>query len=472
MSARMAGSPLVTWKIDRFSGGLNEGAVSRPNETPRCRNVIARSNELLEKRGGQARLNLQPLPGPLNGLHAFYMGPTRLLLAASGGRAWQYNPAARLFSEIKNGLSDSAPVQFATCPDYAVAFDGVTVPWKTDGVTITDLENAPSDGYVAEIYAAKVFTVPKYDPSMLRFSQADDPEDWPIIHQWPVEDRDGDVVTALRTFHAQDHLAVFKRKKVFALMGQDMDNFQLSEARAEPGAVGPNAVVEHGGLLYYISEEGICAYNGLKSVNLSRMKLKNTWATVNGSVIERSCAGKWNGLLWFGVPTGSSAYPDLVIVYDHSTGAFWPMSGISPSSFASWNDGIGDVFVAGGGAEGYVIQLETGTTDFEAGIDAYWESPVLGTDNAEARKKLYRAYVANEPDTSGAVLFAYAVGGQRERATPIALEEIRDDDDLLDRYDFPAGAYAHYVQVKLSHSSTSDLMRVRSISIDHEIQVR
>ncbi len=475
MSARaVVRLPLPSWKIEKFHGGLSESATCRAHETPDCRNVVARMDELLEKRGGTAKLNTGgALPGAVNGLHAFYMGSTRLLfVAAADGKAYQYSPATRLFTAIKTGISASNLVQFATTPDYMVAFDGATPPWKTDGITVTDLANAPATGKLAEVYASKLFTVPTSDESTLYWSGADAFETWPVTNMWPVDDRDGDVITALKTYKAQDHLAVFKRKKVFAFMGQDLDNFALSEARAEPGAVGPGAIVEHGGLLYYVSEDGICAYNGLKSVNLSRRKLAVTWATVNDAAIARSCAGKWNGLLWFGVPTGSSAYPNLVIVYDPETSAFWPMSGINPSVFATWNDGNGEVFLAGSGSDGYVRQLETGTTDDGTAISAYWWSPVMGTENPEALKKLYRAYVANEPDTSGVTVAAFTTTSQKERATALTLTAISDSDTLLDRYDFPNGSYAHYVQMKLAHASTTKLMKVRSLSVDHQIQPR
>lgn len=467
----MAVNPYV---IDDFRGGLCETALKSRNQSGDCRNVIARVMGLLEKRAGQERLNATALPGAVNGAHAYYQGAERYLIAASKGQAYQYDTLTKTFTSIKAGISATNPVQFVTCANYLVAFDGTTVPWKFNGLQVTDLANAPT-GHLACLYREKLFTVTHDSPSELLWSDSFQPETWTPENFWMVGDGDGDKITAIRVYGAQNHLAVFKRRSVYALRGTNLDDFVLDGPLAEPGAVGPNAVVEHEGTLYYVADSGIYAYNGVTSINLTENRIPETWASLNKKpeVMAKAAAGQWNGLLWFSLPEDTAEYNTLVLVFDPQTGSFWPMSGIYASLFLGWDDGTGEVFLSGSSKDGYLVKQDTGLTDFGTAISAYWESPSFGAHDPARRKKLHRLTVVHEPEAGIDELLAMAVSATKEAQSNLPLTPIEDESDpLRQRYDFEDGTYAHQFRVKLSHSSAIQPMQVRMIQARVQAEVR
>lgn len=459
--------------IDDFRGGLSETALKSRNQSGDCCNVIARVLGLLEKRAGQERLNATALPGPVNGAHAYYQGAERYLVVASKGQAYQYETKTKTFTSIKSGISDKNLVQFVTCANYLVAFDGETVPWKFNGLAVTNLQNAPT-GHLACLHREKLFTVTHDSPSELVWSDSFQPETWTPENYWMVGDGDGDKITAIRIYGAQNHLAVFKRRSVYALRGTNLDDFALDGPLAEPGAVGPNAVVEHEGTLYYIADSGIYAYNGVTSVNLTENRIPTTWASLNKKpdVMAKAAADSWNGLLWFSLPQDAE-YNNLLLVLDPQTGAFWPMSGVYASLFLGWDDGTGEVFLAGSSKDGHMVKQDTGLTDFGTPIAAYWDSPSFGAHDPARRKKLHRLTVVHEPEAGIDDLLAMSLSAKKEAKNALTLSAIDDESDpYRQRYDFDDGAYAHQFHVRLSHSSADRPMQVRMLQARVQAEVR
>ncbi|HHX27922.1 MAG TPA: hypothetical protein GX716_02810 [Firmicutes bacterium] len=465
----------VPYTIDNFRGGLCETALSGMSQTPDCRNVIARVTGLLEKRKGQERLNLSVLPGPINGAHAYYNGTTRILVVAAADKAYQYNPVTREFTDIKSGLSDDNPVQFVTCANYMVAFDGKTPPWKFDGLQVTNLENAPADGYLACLYKEKLFSVSKSDPSILLWSDSFEPETWTPENHWAVGDGDGDVITAICPYGKQNHLAVFKQRAVYALYGTSLDDFEMPPSRSGHGAVGANAVVEStSGLMYYVSSDGIYAYDGYSSTKITKV-IPLTWGSINQAALSGACAWEWDGLLYFALPVGESTHNNLVLCFDPDTGAWWPYSGINASCATLWEEkeNSGAALLTGSSADGYMVRQEAGTTDFGHPIEAYWWTPPIGAHEPLRRKKLHSLYIANEPDAGADEVSVSFVSSQKERAIPVSLTPVYDESDpYRQRYDFADGTYAHRFQARISHGSADKLMQVRQMRFRIQAEVR
>jgi hypothetical protein len=290
-----------------------------------------------------------------------------------------------------------------------------------------------------------------------------------------VGDGDGDTIRAWKTFKHQNHLAIFKRRRIFALYGTSMDDMRMPYPVASPGAVGPNAVVENDddGCMYYVSDEGIHKYDGLTSVNLTRDVLPVTWASVNKAYIHLAACRMHNGILWVSLPISTSTVPNFVLCYDPLTGAWWPQSSISASCFLDWDDGTGTgpVFLSGSSADGYMVKQDSGTDDFGTAISAYWWSAPLGMGNTEHRKLLLRALIGNEPYAGVETVVAVTPTAQKELKTAITLTDVSDSSDtLVKRMAFADGSYAHQFQLKYAHAVADRLMQVRSTEFHFRTQ--
>lgn len=480
----MARETVEKFTLEQF-GGLCERPGRLPYQSPDCRNVIARRKNLLEKRLGQEYLNTAAMAGACNGAHAYYNGVTRVLVACGGGSVYSVNTETGAVTAIKTGISATARVQMATCANYMVGFDGVTLPWKYNGTAVTSLANAPSDGYLALLYMEKLITVSKADPSTLLWSDSFYPEVWPVINYWPVGDGDGDEIRAYIPFGYQKHLAVFKRRSIWALYGTEIGNMEMGPANEkEHGAVGPNAVVEHGGCLYYVSDTGIYRYNGIQAVCLTD-DLPDLWARVSKDSLDGACAGAFGTLLRFSLPFDDSATNNLELIFDPQTGEWWPMDAKAVSCYLTWDDGTGVKFIAGRANEGYIAQQDVGTTDFGTAISAYWQTDLQDVGKPDCRKKMMRMVTGNDPGASPVdpvfvilgvdptMRTAGTVTAETDQQLAVALTTVAlEDEPLKSRYDFPDGCYADYFSAKVTHSDADRLMKLRYMRFEFIPQER
>jgi hypothetical protein len=465
-------SGYVPWEIRDFS----EGMVDRVDDTKLpenaakdCRNWISRYIGRMEKRRGQKRLNSgSPLPGSVMGIHAYYEDQNRHLVVASGGGIYVWNHDSKTFNAIKTGWVASQPVCFETCANYMVAFNGVNTPVKWDGITASDLLNAPIKGQFPTLYKEKLFVVPKDHPSELWWSESFQPEEWPPDYYWRVKDGDGDVITCLR--HLYDDLIVFKGRSIHIFRGNGIDDFSLYELEPNIGCAGPRAATAYLNKMYFVSEEGLFEFNGVKAVNISDERIPRLWTKINTQALKNAAAAAWDGWIWFALPYGESTVNNLVILFNPITRSFWPMDGINASCFQIFNDGTTLNLYSGDTSAGYVIQQDVGTEDFEGDTDetpvsAYWEGRGYDQGYPEHEKTAKRVYVEDAPDTeSPAVVELSANYGE---FSPLAY---RRSNGLIRVYKVPKELRKwNYITPKISHSEAGPC-EIRGLMVRHKIK--
>jgi hypothetical protein len=445
--------PVAEWEIRDFSEGLIDRVDDNllpENVAMDCQNFISRRIGSLVKRAGQARLNGSPLGGPVQGMHAYYKGSLRRLVVVAGGVASYWDPGTSSFVTLKTGLDPSTPVCFETCVNYMVSFNGVNAPWKWDGTTVSTLLGAPGDGQFAVLHKEKLFTVPKSEPSTLRWSDSFQPETWQSVNYWDVKKGDGDVITNLSQYLSE--LAVFKRRSLHVLRGTNLDDFGLDEVDSRTGCVGPFAAVSYGPYLYFVSDEGICVFNGTRVFNLSRERIPDFWKSINKEYLHRAAAGVWDGLIWFALPEGGSSYNNVVLVYVPPEegavgGKFWVWRGINASCFQVYDDGTRLLFYSGDSTAGYVNQQDVGTDDFGSPIEAYWVGRTFAIGEADRKNRFLRAFVQDSPGANDVDLQVAIDYGPFESLVPDG------GDALVRRYNFYNTYTGRYLQLKLTHSA-------------------
>ena len=459
------------WEIKDFSGGLNDKVddnLIANNETPDCQNVIANKIGSLTKVLGSAKLNTVALGGVVQGLHSYYYGTNRKLIAVSAGKLYYWDPVDKSFKEIAlpaesypTGLDASAPVYFETLVNYVVGFNGINPPFKWDGTTVSVLANAPADGQFPCLFKEKLFTVPKSDPSTIVWSNSFAPETWEAVNYWDIKKGDGDIITNLVPYLGE--LTIFKRYSTHTLRGTYIDDFRYDEINPNVGCVGPRACVQDGMYLYFVADDGIYRYNGGNMENLTLTKIPNLWSKINSEYIGNAVAGRWEGFLWFALPKDSSSFNNFVLLYDPLTRAWWPRTGLNISCLAEYNTGKETKLYSGSSytASPYVSEQWIGSNDLGTKITSYWKGKAFDMGNPAIKKKAKKMLVADGNNTNDATPSISLDYGTFQDLTYL------DGDNLVRRFDCP-NTWWRYFQPKLTHDVIDKSFEVRGLTLQYK----
>ena len=456
--------PYQNWSITDFTVGQIDSAddnVIPDQAAAYSSNWISRYIGSMTTRPGQARLTDAALGGAIQGLHSYY-GADRRIVAASNGAVDYWNGTA--WVGLKTGLDASATVLFEDCVNYMVSFNGVNAPWKWDGAAVTALANAPAKGRFAILHKEKLFTVDADTPSTLVWSNSTKPEDWPAVNYWDVKKGDGDEITCLVKFFGE--MVVFKRRSIHSLRGTSLDDFRLDEMDTRIGCVGRRAAVADGLRVYFVADDGLYEFNGMKATNISKALIPKLWATINKQHIHKAAVKAWGGLIWFALPEGTSTYNNMVIIYDPPNaltgkpGAFWPWRGINASCFIDYNSGTDVKLYAGDSAAGYVNQQDTGTKDFtDTAIAATWKGKNFDKGGVAYLAKAKKAFLELYPNSVGKPALQVAL----DYGAFTALTETYTDDFALE-YRFSATGRWRYLQPRITYTGI-DGCHVRGLLI-------
>ena len=431
------------WGITDFGGGYIDGVEDSQlpeNASKDCRSVISKTIGSLESRPGQLAVNATNLGSYIQGLHPYYFGNDRALMMAYGGHIGHWDFPSGSFTQLATGYQTTVPVLFESCVNYVVGFNGHNAPWKWDGSTFSALANAPAKGRYPVLHKEKLFCADTENLSTLRWSDSFLPETWPGVNYWDIKKGDGDIITALVKFIGE--LIIFKKRSTHTLKGTSLDDFSLQELDSKIGAVGPRAVTQYKNHLYVISDNGIFAFNGIKYVNLTSLLIPKLWSGVNQAHLDKAVAWVWDELIFFAIPTGSSTFNNLLLVYSlgdgELPGVWWPWTGLQISWFTAFNNGTTVKPYTGHAQTGWLVEQGVGRSDVGLGVGgpqmvgAYWESKYFDFQKAGTEKKAKRAFIEVSQDT-GALNPKLTISKDYEAYEDLALER---SDSMIRQYRF------------------------------------
>lgn len=447
------------FSIIDFSGGLNNKMAPNLIQDHQCvdvQNCIVSVVGRLQRRKGQKRLNSSYIAGnkPIQGLYAYYYGngtKTRKLIAVADGVAYYYSTNG--FNTIKSGLSATAPVLFETCVNYMVGMNGVDKPWKYDGASVTDLQDAPATGSCPVLFAEKLFCIA--DKDTVRWSNSFEPESWGEMDDegelvspnvWTFDKGDGDELSALFVYNSGKELLVCKKRSIHRLVGTSMADFRANKAENRYGVAGPRAGVVVDPYFYYISVDGIFRWDGMESANLTAETIPLTWEKVNKNNLTGAVAACVDNRIWFCVPEGENQTTNnLVLVYDLTYKSWWIFRGIAASCFTDFDDGTSVKTYSGDAAGGYIIQQSVGYNDIGAAITSYWVGKNFDGSDPVRIKKFKKAFAVDVKELNDAS-FSYSLDGSKFQALTA-----RTDIKSVRKYGIPSGS-ARYFQPRFTHA--------------------
>jgi hypothetical protein len=138
---------------------------------------------------------------------------------------------------------------------------------------------------------------------------------------------DGDPVTALYDYGF--YLIILKRRSAWVCAGLRQQDFIVRQIESV-GAVGPNAVCGHEGLVYFFSDAGLFATDGTQVTEAPGAEKVRDWLRqavdwdINESEVNVTMFS-FGGFVWVSMPTQSNGAPNVVLVYDPHTKSVWKL---------------------------------------------------------------------------------------------------------------------------------------------------
>jgi hypothetical protein len=350
-------------------GGLHDNIspTNRPlNLLSVCRNMRRFGVTGAQTRPGRAILGDQVGSTRILGMSAYYTSSLEKLIVQAGTNLKVYNTQSKKWDTLKSDMKD-APFQAATFNDLHIITNGTDDVQKYNGSTISVLGGSPPKGkYITTAYQRVFLSGVSGSPHLLYVS------DIALADVWsggdsgaiPVNDKDGDEIKWAMIY--KSNMVIWKRYGIFELHGPELGYTTDDWSVAPIAAIGtPNGrtIADVNGYLYWLSDsensKGIVRWGGGRPVLISE-PVDNIIASINYSAIATACAvSSGDGEYLLAVPTGTSQYPDTIIVYNANDNSWWVWDGWNPTAFLPFRlvgdtssllmgDNDGYVYVMGG----------------------------------------------------------------------------------------------------------------------------
>lgn len=366
--------------IKQFRGVKEQADTEiKDNYASDCLNVrFDPAGETIYSRPGYAKLNSTELVAgsPIIGLMQYKSGSTKRLLAVSGQTMGYWDTATSAFVSISTGLTAGGDYYADNLKDLMIITNGVQVPLKYDGTTLANLGGTPPQAKYVVVYKNYVFLLNTFDsvwyPSRAVVSGLAEPETYSTTAEsiLDINPGDGDGLTGGKVF--QGILRLFKEKTVWALYGNNTDDFTLMPWPADEGAVSQRSIVESENVLYWMGRKGVYSDDGNGAIRISD-DIKDTIASINQAYTSKISGVKWEDTVRWAIPTGSSTVPNKIIIYYPRLRTWTIDDHIPVHIMAVIQTASTPTLFGGHNANGYIYTLETGTSDDGGNFNSYWQ---------------------------------------------------------------------------------------------------
>jgi hypothetical protein len=321
---------------------------------------------------------------------------------------------------------------------------------------------------------------------------------WPAANYMDLDSEEGDVITAM--WLLKNVIVVFKKYKTYVIKyvgGTQI--FDWEKIDNSVGCVGPNAICEKDGVLYFIGADGFYAFDGTSPPYRISDKIERLVERMNSSKIHVFEADNFDtkGQIFFNIAEGSSERKNKIYIYDPTVKNWtqWSVSAASlssilyganlmyidfPNAYETYSlivgeaGGAGDTFLAFGSYDGKLQRFGESENDLGATINSYWVSPWIDIGYPDRNKRILRtsAFI----DSSGATeytitLTVYTDWNDVTAAKTITFTSTAADKDIAEkRLDFTLPGRAF--KFKLSINQLNALITIHKIVLDFLIKGR
>lgn len=197
----------------------------------------------------------------------------------------------------------------------------------------------------------------------------------------------------------KDTVIAFYDDSMHILYGDDVDNYELSDP-IEIGCISDRAIVEHGGLLYFVYKDGLYRYDGGLPTKIS-YKIQTYFDDLAASDYEIVSIGKHDRFLYLHMKISSSymtfEYDTLFDVWNLHDTRYIGFTNVGPKLIGV-DDSNGKVWSINGYNEGYDYETS------ESVLTCDWTSGWIDYGAISKKKKVtkmyFLVYVSNDGDSS------------------------------------------------------------------------
>lgn len=355
----------------------------------------------------------QPNPGapnPVSGVCVFNSGVIAargdyIYSCAVGGSSW-----TRLNSS--DPFVGTTVVRFAKynwASPSVIITNGVTLPYKWDGTTLTKLTNAPGNATYACVYASYLWLMCPNNPMLVSFSAPLAENDWNPVDgagQFNL----GKVGVGIKPF--RDTLYFFCSQAIFRLDGNSplstaTSPFVLTQITDDIGCIGADTIQESGGDLVFLAQDGLRPISGTNRIG--DVQLATISSPINSYIYSNLNQSRFVGLIVHAKSQYRVFFTSANITQSNAVGVigclresgweFGKLQGINV--YCADSDYIGNSeFVVHGDYNGYVYQQENGYNFDGRNILSVYTTPPLTFGDPSLRKIVYKVRLFNEYEGS------------------------------------------------------------------------
>ena len=377
---------MSTFKIKNFLGGLNQSAdesVLAVNQSRNAQNVDV-SSGTLKTINGYSKYIATACPAAITRLMKFYKTntstgvTTSYLLAATATAIYYWTGSAwsALATSLTSGDWDYLNYQISDT-DVIIMGNGADVMKKWDGSTFANLGGTPPVAKSIAIHAERLWaTGVKSAPNDIYYSDDLNPENWTIgaetagviyLPTW-----DGGVCLGVSNIFSD--LVIFKTSSIWRVLGTYPSVYEVKQVYSATGAIAEKTIVSGADKAYFLSKDGLFAYNGVSADTLLGDKAQDI--VINETYAKNAVSIIHKNKLYCAFPEGTSTTNNAVFVYDILANTLMIWRGLAVTDFMEYEDKL--LFSTTGG---YVGQIDENATTFDGtNIVAYWETPFQDLD--------------------------------------------------------------------------------------------
>ena len=316
-------------RFSDFGGALNNAAAATaigPDESPDLQNVIVDEPQgSIKPRNGFTQCGKLPSGGIATYLHPYTKANGSIRLIVSDNTNYYETPDCITFTGISGTFSSTARPSMRTVRDVVFIVNGSTDAFTWDGSTRTILNGnagtpnpAPPRCRYLEYYLDRVFCARTgAEPSAVYFSALTDSAgnilnpstgsvSWPATNALYIDRDGGSPIYGLKAYRGK--LYVFKNNGIWRVDFRNDFDITVIKTLASVGTRFNDAIVEEGGVIYFVGPDGIYAFNGDESIRISD-KIQPTFDTIRQPTVNDSFK-TWDTQSDFSVgnTTGTTVY--------------------------------------------------------------------------------------------------------------------------------------------------------------------
>lgn len=353
-----------------------------PGETQSAQNMDIRDGNL-SVCSGYSKYIATPLTSGIKTLMAFYKNNTdgtvtSYLIAATSTTLYYWNGSSwvTLKTGLTSGYFDYINYQ-KDSTDLIIMTNGNEAVLKWDGTTIANLGGTPPKFQSITLHYERVWgTGIKTNPNQVDYSKDLNPEDWTQTTNtgglMELPTWDGGTCIAIESIF--DNIVVFKTKHIFRIYGTYPGEYQNKNVFTSVGAIARRSIVNATTVAFFLSSDGIYAYNGTQTQLISS-PIKDIITTMNSNYSDKACGVFYDNKYILAIPTGNSTVNNTIIEYDTLKQSFNVKKGINVNDFIEYKDKLlfcNDDLITG---NSYVYEYNSGTNFNGNNITAFWTTP-------------------------------------------------------------------------------------------------